>query len=152
MLEYVTLILLVLSIAMSIALIVLLRKTARYYKAVKSMLEAKTTTSKKPRKRYIVFTTLCEGSVSQVEVEKSIKEKITEYYGQGTLHKASPHVVLFDEKVGRGVVRVLHTYVDYVVAAMGLVKNIEGRKCIVIPIRTTGTLKKAREYIDRAKV
>lgn len=152
MLEFIVSILFVLSAIMSLILVILLRKVAKYYSAVKSMLEAKTTTYKKPRKRYIVFTALCESGVSRVKVEKSIKEKIAEYYGHGTLHKASPHVVFFDEKTGRGVVRVLHTCIDHVVAAMGFIKSIEGIKCIVIPIRTMGTLKKAREYVNRVKV
>lgn len=152
MLEFIVSLLLVLSAAMSLVLIVLLRKIAKYYSAFKGMLEAKTATYKKPRRRYIVFTTLCESSVSRVGVEKSIREKIAEYYGQGTLHKASPHVVFFDEKTGRGIVRVLHTCVDHVVAVMGFIKNIEEVKCIVIPIRTTGTLKRAREYVSRVKV
>lgn len=151
--EYIALALLAASIASVSISVLLLRKVTKYYKAIKAILEVKgSTTTKKPRKRYIVFTVLCEEKVSQSEIEKAITEKLAEYYGQSILHKASLYVVFFDETTGRGVIRTSHTCLNHVIASMGLIKSINGKRCIIMPIRTTGTLKKAQEFMAKVKI
>jgi len=137
------------SVALIIISSILLKTSLKYYRALKALLATKTPSIKKPRKRYVVFSLICEGDVSRNSLEKAVMEKIAEYYGQSLLHKASPYIVFFDEKTRRGVIRVTHLYVNHVIAAIGFIKNIGGKKCIVIPIRTTGTLKKAREYFAK---
>lgn len=132
--------------------IYLLRKSLRYYKSVKALVENRFKNTRKPRKRYVVFTVICEEEVCFDSVESAVREKFIEYYGESTYHKASPRLILYNEKSGRGIIRVLHTCTDYLIAVLGLIKKINNRNCIILPIKTTGTLRKAREYVEKLKV
>lgn len=116
------------------------------------MIELKPGKVKKPRKRYIVFATLCENEILIDELDKALRDIFIEYYGVSIYSKASPRIVLYDVKLGRGVLRVSHICVDHAIAALGLIKDVNNKKCIIVPIRTTGTLRKAQEYMLKTKI
>lgn len=150
--NYITLVFLLLSLVLVTVTLLLLRKAWRYYRVIKTVLESKSTIPKKPRKRYIIFTVISTSKLSIKEIEDSVRTKFAELYGKSSLFKASPRLVFFDEVTGRGVFRVTHTYVNHLVASMGLVKEISGVDCLIIPLRTTGTLKKARKYMEKIEI
>ena len=151
--EYLLISLLIVASALTVYSITVARRASKYYRAVKLLLEQSSgTVAKKPRKRYIVFAVICEDKVTRADVETAIKEKFVEYFGQSTLHKASPQVVFYDESTGRGVIRVLHTCTNHLVAVMGIVKKVGNKDCIVVPTRVTGTLKKAQEYMHKLRI
>ncbi|MEM1878185.1 MAG: Rpp14/Pop5 family protein [Desulfurococcaceae archaeon] len=150
MIELLSAVLICLSLALLAIVVVLLRKAYRLYKFVlaRTMPEI---SAKKLRKRYVVFAAVCEEKVTYEKLSKTIRNAFIELYGKAYTHKASPRLVLFDEGRQRGVVRVLHIYTDHLVAALGLVRNVEGVDCILVPYRTTGTIKKAKKYLDVIK-
>ncbi|MEM0001840.1 MAG: Rpp14/Pop5 family protein [Desulfurococcaceae archaeon] len=150
--EYILLALLIASVIVFSSSILLLQKSLRYFRAVKTLMENRVKGVKKPRKRYVVFAVICEDRVLFKSVENAVKEKFVEYYGESMYHKASPRLILYDETTGRGVIRVLHTCTDYLLATMGLIKKINDKNCIMLPIKTTGTLRKAREYVEKLKL
>lgn len=129
----------------------LLRKSYKVYRLLTGgELEKKRV--KKLRKRYVVFATLCENKVGYNDVDNAIKEAFLKLYGELTMQKASPRLLLFDEKKQRGIVRVLHLYTDHFIALLGYVKKIGNTNCVLIPLKVTGTVKKARKYLDLIKL
>ncbi|MGC8982383.1 MAG: Rpp14/Pop5 family protein [Desulfurococcaceae archaeon] len=147
----VALVILVISMLIAVVNIVLLRRALRLYKAVLRILEPKRVLEKRPRKRYVVFSAICEDKVSFEALDTAIKKSFNELYGKAAAHKASPKLVIFDEARQRGIIRVSHAYKDHLVASLGLIKEVNGVKCIIAPLKTTGTIKKARAYLDKLK-
>lgn len=107
---------------------------------------------KKIRKRYVVFATVCEEKVSYEEVSNTLRNAFMKLYGEVITQKASPKVLIFDEEKQRGIARVSHLYVDFFIASLGFVKEIGNHRCILIPLKVTGTIKKARKYLDMLKL
>jgi ribonuclease P/MRP protein subunit POP5 len=130
-----------------------LLKLKRLVKAYTAIIRAReeTLSVKKPRKRYVVFTAICEERVKFEELTDAVSSRFKELFSENTYYKASPQLVLFDESTQRGVYRVTHIYLDHFIAALGLVKRIGGKKCVIVPLRTTGTLKRARELTRKLK-
>jgi len=83
---------------------------------------------------------------------RSPERMMIKYYGVGVYRKASPQIIFFDEAKGVGVIRVLHTCTKHLIATLGLTKRVGNTNCILIPLKTTGTLKKAKEYIRKNKI
>jgi len=135
------------------ALLVTLLRLKRLVNAYTALLEAreKTVKVKKLRKRYVVFTAICEERVELNELRDAVSSRFKELFSENVYYKASPQLVLFDENTQRGVYKVTHLYLDHFIAALGLVKSVGGKKCVVVPLRTTGTLKKARELMRKLK-
>ena len=152
MIETIAFILLGISITALIISIIVLRRVFKIYKALKPLIYVEEKSPKKIRKRYVVFTVSSETRFKTMELKEGIEKIFIEYYGKSLYHKTSPQLIFFDEEGQRGVYRTTHLYVDYLIATMGLVKSINGRKCLIIPIRTTGTLKKARKYMEKLKI
>jgi len=146
-------IILVLILATTLILVCVLLKLKRLVKAYTAIIRAReeTLSVKKPRKRYVVFTAICEERVKFEELTDAVSSRFKELFSENTYYKASPQLVLFDESTQRGVYRVTHIYLDHFIAALGLVKRIGGKKCVIVPLRTTGTLKRARELTRKLK-
>lgn len=150
--ELLVFIALVISIVLLTITIYLFRRVQRFYGSLVKLIELKPGKVKRPRKRYIVFATLCENEILIDELDKALRDIFIEYYGVSIYSKASPRIVLYDVKLGRGVLRVSHICVDHAIAALGLIKDVNNKKCIIVPIRTTGTLRKAQEYMLKIKI
>ncbi len=144
---------LILMLAITITLLVTLLRLKRLVNAYAALLKAreKAVKVKKLRKRYVVFATICEERVEFNELRDAVSSKFRELFSENVYYKASPQLVLFDENTQRGVYKVIHLYLDHFIATLGLVKSIGGKKCVVVPLRTTGTLKKARELMRKLK-
>jgi len=140
-------------LAITITLLVTLLRLKRLVNAYAALLKAreKAVKVKKLRKRYVVFATICEERVEFNELRDAVSSKFRELFSENVYYKASPQLVLFDENTQRGVYKVIHLYLDHFIATLGLVKSIGGKKCVVVPLRTTGTLKKARELMRKLK-
>ncbi|MEM4717244.1 MAG: Rpp14/Pop5 family protein [Desulfurococcaceae archaeon] len=143
---------LAISIILFISTTYLLRRVNRLYKGLVKLIELKPSKVKRVRKRYIVFAALFEDEISINELDKALRDVFIMYYGVSLYSKASPRIVFYDERLGRGVLRVSHTCVDHAIATLGLIKSINNKRCIIVPIRTTGTLKKAQEYMLKTRI
>lgn len=149
--------LIILSLAISMSALItsiMLQKEMRKIKYFLKILKIKHQNTeyvwdKKIRKRYIVFTILCEQKISKHYIEHSMREKFKEYFGENELVKADPQLIYFDPNLQRGIVRTTQKHKEKLLAVFQLIREINGIKCIIIPIRTTGTIKKARKILYR---
>ncbi|MEM4481274.1 MAG: Rpp14/Pop5 family protein [Desulfurococcaceae archaeon] len=151
MVDILTSIALIVSACLLITSLLLMKKAAKMYRALSALLTPRKVSAKKVRKRYIVFAVICESKATPDGVHKAIEQTFLEHYGRGTFHRASPYLMLFDEASQRGIYRVSHMFVDHMLASMGLVKKIDENKCIVMPLRTTGSLKRAQKYVKKPR-
>lgn len=150
--EPASVVMLVISAALLVVSLLTLKKSISYHQGLKKLIEAKLRPVNKAKKRYVVFATICEERVSEKEIEEAIRNNLIKHFGVDIYRKASPRVILYDVESGRGVVRVLHTCTNHLIATIGLTKQVGKTRCLMIPIRTTGTLKKAREHIRKLKI
>jgi ribonuclease P/MRP protein subunit POP5 len=102
---------------------------------------------KRIRKRYIVFAILSEKRFDKKVLEKTIRDYWAKYLGSIMLTKADPQIIYYEPSINRGVLRVAHKYKYHAIALLGFIREINGSKCLVIPLKTTGTLKKARQIL-----
>ena len=101
----------------------------------------------KIRRRYIVFTVISEHNISKRELEKAIREVVKELYGIIGLTKSDPQIIFYDPSVKRGVLRTGHLTSNILIASLSSVDNINGKEVLIIPIKTSGTLKRAKKYL-----
>lgn len=97
------------------------------------------------RKRYIVFYIMGNKPLDKKKINNAIRSAWKNYLGELSLIKADPQVIVFDQKLARGVLRVAHIYKKEAIAILGLIRNIDESEVLLIPLKTTSTLKKARK-------
>jgi len=133
------------------ATVYFLRKVRRVLRVWKTLVEKERGKPSKPRKRYVVFTLACSGNPSREVIEKHVENAFTTYYGKAVLAKASPQLIFMDEAVRKGVYRVSHLYVKHLISLFTIPLETGECKCLIIPLKTTGTLKKALKIIERER-
>lgn len=97
----------------------------------------------RPRRRYIVFEIASESRVECGDLERALRETIKSVYGLRGLEESGARLVYCNPATRRGVVRVRHAYRDLALSSLGLVRRVGSLKVALIPVKTTGTLKKA---------
>lgn len=145
-----TLILIVISLIISISSLIItirlnskLRKITIVCKAYSNL--GKKVVESKVRKRYIVFKIIAEDKFSKNTVWESIKSFIVNNVGEIGFVNANPELIYFDEDIQTGVLRITHRYSKFVAGLINLIKEINGKKCLIIPVKITGTLRKAKK-------
>ena len=101
------------------------------------------------RKRYVVFTILSDKNLSKRDVESVITRVFKDFYGSDLLVKADPQLVYYEPRLMRGVIRVNGLYKDQLISVLGFIRDVNGVKCLFIPVKTTGTIRKARRIMER---
>ncbi len=97
------------------------------------------------RKRYLAFEVLADKELSWNAIKKAIFDAMKEYVGIDGISDAG---LLFVKNNGnKGILRVSHTSLNKVRAALIFIKNIESQKVIVKSIGASGMLNKANQYI-----
>lgn len=102
------------------------------------------------RNRYIIFRVIPLETSSKINedlLKNEVMNKFKEIFGAVNLRYAGIDIVYYDKEKLIGVFRVKHLFKLQLLAVLGLVKNISGSKIIILPIRTAGTVKKAKKYI-----
>jgi len=84
-------------------------------------------------------------------LEKYIRERFRVLFGETNLVKADPQLIYYDPGIKRGVIRVAHTYKDQLIALLGSIREINGVKTLIIPLKSTGTIKRARKILYRLR-
>jgi len=102
---------------------------------------------RKPRKRYLIFQVLAENTLSKNDVEKVFNKVFNEFFGILGGGEANPKLVLYDDKSMRGVLRFVHTQRSKVLFALAMVSEVTDGKIGFIPLKITGTLRKAKEIV-----
>lgn len=145
--QFITVLFIIFVVVYSILLLKTYRRTIVLEKTIKAIMMKSTSKITKLRKRYVVFVINSDKRFSKKDVEESIRNTMSKLFGSEVLVKADPQLIYFDPTLQRGVVRTTHVYKEYVIATLGLLREINGEKCLVIPMKTTGTIKKARKTL-----
>uniref|UniRef100_A0A7C4D9F8 Ribonuclease P protein component 2 n=2 Tax=Staphylothermus marinus TaxID=2280 RepID=A0A7C4D9F8_STAMA len=101
----------------------------------------------KIRKRYIVFSIISNSSFNKQLLEKTIRDSYRKYFGEISLIQADPQLIYFDYSLQRGIIRTTNLHKNSVVITLSLIREINSSKCLIIPLKTTGTIKKARRIL-----
>lgn len=103
--------------------------------------------NKRIRRRYIVFAIVSEKTIDRKSLENAIRSTVSRYFGEASLIKADPQLIYYEPSIGRGIIRTSHMEADKVVAALGAINRINGSGALIIPLKTTGTLKRAKKIL-----
>ncbi|KSW11429.1 hypothetical protein CF15_00795 [Pyrodictium occultum] len=108
---------------------------------------------RKRRRRYIAFYIVYEGDEppSPEEVEQAVKRAVERLAGQLTVALSRLQLVYYDPERAAGVLRASHDTKYLVLAALGLVRRVGGRRAVIIPVRTSGTIKRAKQALAADK-
>ena len=97
------------------------------------------------RKRYLAFEVLSEKELQWASIKKAVFDAMKEYVGIDGISDAG---LLFVKNNGnKGILRVSHTSLNKVRAALIFIKNIDSQKVMVKSIGASGMLNKANDYI-----
>ncbi|MCC6009440.1 MAG: hypothetical protein LM588_00375 [Fervidicoccaceae archaeon] len=100
------------------------------------------------RKRYVVFHVISNQPLIRVEEINSIlSNALRSCGGELLIGECRPQVVYFSSRRSRGILRTYHDCYEKVIACLSTVRCQGDRKILIIPVKTTGTLKKARWYL-----
>jgi|SRR3989338_3919184 len=101
--------------------------------------------SLRQKKRYILFEIISKENFSFPEVKKSVDEALLRFLGEFGIAKAAPLLLGERYKNNCFILKVRHTAVDEVKAAIILIKSIKNTPVIIRSKRVSGTLKKISE-------
>ncbi len=119
-------------------------KTKRFKPIIKKPL--------KIRKRYIVFMILSSREFRREEVANIISKGFKEFLGINSLIQADPYLIYYDPRLKRGIIRIAHIYKDQTLAVFDYVNRYILKDAVIIPLKTTGTIKKARKIMYKHRV
>jgi RNase P/RNase MRP subunit POP5 len=104
---------------------------------------------KKERQRYIVFKIIREGNfiLNQNLILKSIWQSIWRYFGMKEANKIGLWLIELNLKENYGIIRFSHETKEVIITSLTLVKEINGKKVILSPIKTYGTIKSIKKNI-----
>jgi len=98
---------------------------------------------KKERNRYILFKVITKdkANLDQREVLNAIWQSIWKYFGLREASKVGLWLLDIDLKEGFGIIRCSHSTKEIVISAITLITEISGKKVILSPIKTSGTIR-----------
>ena len=101
------------------------------------------------RRRYIVFRLVTEDGSSPPpdEVERALLRSLERLGGQLAVALGRVQLVYYNPDLMAGIVRASHDTKYLVLAAMGMVRRVAGKRALMVPVRTTGTIKRAKQAL-----
>jgi len=101
---------------------------------------------RKPKKRYIITKTISREAISKEKINYHIRKAIAALYGEPFLMLSHASLIFYDEESGIGIIRTNREGIEQVIASLHIAgKEGSEKKFILAPLKTAGTLKKARE-------
>ncbi|MCG3107794.1 Ribonuclease P protein component 2 [Metallosphaera sp. J1] len=102
----------------------------------------------KNKKRYIVFRVVGgQGQLTSKALETSVRDAVKEFVGRMWLEISDPHVIFYSPSTMSGIISTNRLGYRAVLASLPLVKSVAGMEVLLVPLRTTGSLKKAKSLI-----
>ncbi|MFP3164494.1 MAG: Rpp14/Pop5 family protein [Acidianus sp.] len=131
----------VLVVWLSILTYLILAKNNLYIRKIKNKKDIKS-------KRYIIFYIISEDQkISPKNVEDAIRSAVKEFLGSMWLEISNPRVIIYLNDSNEGIISTNRAGYKAVIASLPLVKAVDGKKVLIVPKRTTGSLKKAKRLI-----
>ncbi|MEM2417070.1 MAG: Rpp14/Pop5 family protein [Nitrososphaerota archaeon] len=107
---------------------------------------------KKIRKRYILYKVLTEkGEINKDNIQKIIAKAIYNLFGLKGLIEVSPKNILYDSSSKLGIVQCNHFSINKLFAALMIINEIDNKKIIIDPIKTSGLLSRVIKYVKEKK-
>jgi RNase P/RNase MRP subunit POP5 len=98
-------------------------------------------------RRYIVFEVLGTEPVKFEELRDAIMGTVRRVYGELGEARLRVKLIEYDEVRRRGILRVRREFKLQALAVLGLTRDFNGRRLLLVPISTTGSLKRARALV-----
>jgi|ECHhosMinimDraft_1075155.scaffolds.fasta_scaffold00074_14 ribonuclease P/MRP protein subunit POP5 len=143
--EQLSLIISLISLALSVISIILIFYNMKYIKINKILKIERITKEKKRKRRYVVFQVISEGELTGYDIISEIKSIISKFWGETRLSTLNPSIIFYSNR--NGILSVEKEGVDYIIASMGLIREIKGVKTLIIPKITVGTIRKAKKLV-----
>ena len=101
---------------------------------------------KKERQRYILFKIIRKNgdSFEKKVLLNSIWNSIWRYFGMKEANKIGLWLLELDLEENFGILRCSHNTKEVIISAMSLIKEINGKRVILSPLKTSGTIKAIR--------
>lgn len=98
------------------------------------------------KERYIIFKVLSENKkFSKEEILKGCLYAVHSFLGDKGMSDANIYLIEWDEDLDVGILKTTHKTKDDVIVALSLLSTLNETKISIIPLKTTGTIKKAKE-------
>jgi len=106
------------------------------------------------RNRYIIFKIISEEilSIDHSDILKSIWKSIWRFFGMKEANKIGLWVIEIDLENAFGIIRCAHQTKEFIITALSLITEINGSKIILSPVKTSGTIKSIKNYINHKKI
>ena len=97
---------------------------------------------KKERHRYLLFKIFCQDTLNFDEklILKAIWKAIWRYFGLKEASKVGLWLLEFNNNNTYGIIRISHSTKEMIIAAITLIREINGNRVIIVPIKTSGTI------------
>ena len=101
---------------------------------------------RKLSKRYMILKIL--GKPSDFKgIQRVVEEGISKLFGNSSVSLIQPRILYYNPTTAKAVLRFKASYKWRLIASLGLSEGLSS-SLILIPVKTTGTLRKARKYAD----
>lgn len=101
------------------------------------------------KKRYVAFEILSPEKFTAEEIKDTIEKAILQFLGEFGASKASPIFIKERFNYPHFVLKVNHTSVDEIKAAIIVIKKIKNTPLIIKSVITSGTLKKVGSVLHK---
>jgi len=102
---------------------------------------------KRVRRRYVVFEVVTSSEVSEEDVRAAIDGSFKRLFGEVGYASVEPKLIFYDKIARRGILRVRSTGLQSLMAALSVIRKVGSAEAMVVPLRVSGTIRKARKYI-----
>jgi len=101
------------------------------------------------RKRYIIFQIISKKRISHHNFLQKFEEILSYLYGIRGKIKYGIELVEFNEEKQGGIISCYHKAVPYVRIILLFIFSIEEEKVLINVVKVTGTLKRARQILEK---
>jgi len=104
---------------------------------------------KKERHRYLLFKIFFQDTLNFDEklILKAIWKAIWRYFGLKEASKVGLWLLEFNNDNTYGIIRISHSTKEMIIAAITLIREINGNRVIIVPIKTSGTINATKRIL-----
>ncbi|MFX1398281.1 MAG: Rpp14/Pop5 family protein [Promethearchaeota archaeon] len=103
---------------------------------------------KRERQRYILFKLIIIDplAIDQNMILKAIWSSIWRYFGMKEANKIGLWLVEYNLEKAYGIIRCTHNTKESIISALTLISEINGKRIIFSPLKTSGTIKTINNF------